>query len=310
MPAPPKDQMTDANAPMATAKGDKKSDDRPHGPSNGNAKGIEQNGPDTANKDGPGAANSPDVPTKAGEMMDNAGTAKDQPDPGNAGHARSDETKAGKQETSWPDFAKLHDQISDGKDEDAKAAAGKVADIAKNSTDARKRDLAKEILAKNERDPKTGEKTKGPNLGGSGGPKKDDLPRDVKIAVANREFAAKIGQLQLDDWRKRLTPDLLKRAGLSDEDWQRYIKNAQAYDALVRQLNAQQIRNAQITAMRGKGGATPNTGARPVEGAGTPGDALGPGRSSSPPEVLPALPRFQSLIEPSKAEKSGVKNGK
>jgi hypothetical protein len=194
-------------------------------------------------------------------------------------------------------IADLHEQLTskDTSDDAANDAARKFADIARNSVDAAKRDLAREILGKNGRDPKTGDKKKGPNPFGSGGPKSGELPADVKLAVANREFAAKIGQMQLDDWKKRLTPDLLRRAGLSEADWQRYVKNMQSYDALVRQLNAEQIRAAH---KRGQGGALPNAGARQVEGGGTSSDTLDGGRVLPPPELIDPHRRFAERKQP------------
>lgn len=285
MPAPAKDQITDAGAPMPIAK-KSAPEQRPDGPPQGASKGIEQNGPDLPNKDAVASTQPPNLQSKGGGMMADAGAPRDNPEqPGIAGQTRDDAPKAGKQEMLWPDLAKVLEQLPND-DASGDMAAKTLKDIANNSSDPRKRDLAKEILAKNGRDPKTGEKIKGPNLTGSKG-KSSGLTDDVKATVANREFAAKIGQMQLDDWRKRLTPELLKKAGLSEADWQRYLKNAQSYDALVRQLNAKTVRDAQ------KRGAGTNFGGALVESANPTNSSLDNASTPPPPEILDAERRFK-----------------
>jgi len=168
--------------------------------------------------------------------------------------------------------------------------------MVKNSDDSRKRDIAKEALEKNGRDPATGkEKKKGPNTFGSG-TKSPGIGDEVKAAAANREFASRIGQMQLDDWKKRMTPGLLKKAGLSEADWQRYVNNLQSYDALVRQLNAKLIRDALKKELRG--GTNPNAGIREVEVTGTSGDPLDSGRAPPPPELREPMNRLLRKANP------------
>lgn len=263
------------------------------GPPQGNAKGIEQNGPDVPNKDHQTAMNpsQPHAKSKGG-MADQAGAAKAEPkqeDGQGAGNARSDGPKTGKSQPTPGDVAKLVEQLAD-RDGKADDAAKALAEIGKSSSDPRLRDLAPEILKKNGRDPKTGkEEKKGPNTFGSGGATKG-ITDTAKAAAVNREFAAKLGQMQLDDWNKRLSPDLLKKAGLSEADWQRYVKAMQSFDALVRRLNAQQIRAAEKQALLGKGGTFPSGGPNLVESKGrnTPLEA---GGALPPPEVFDAQER-------------------
>ncbi len=264
------------------------------GPPQGNAKGVEQNGPEPPNK-GQQTALDPAPPgakAKGGMMGDAAGAAKgDQQQEPAAGSTRGAEQKAGSEQPSLGAVAKLVEQLSDrnGKANDAAAA---LAGFGKTADDPRVRDIVQDILKQNGRDPKTGkEEKKGPNTFGSGG-KTPGIFDDVKAAAVNRLFAAKLGQMQLDDWKKRLTPDLLKRAGMSDADWQRYVQSMQTYDALVRRLNAQQIRAADRKTLLGKGGALPGAGPSLIENKGASNTPLEGGSALPPPELLDAQRRF------------------
>ena len=265
------------------------------GPAEGSAKGIEQQGPDTSNKDQQSAMNPTQPGAKAkGGMMADAGSAKAEPKleegPG-AGDARGDGPSTGKQEPAPGQVAQLVEQLSD-RDGKADEAAKALAKLGADSNDPRLRALLPEILKQNGRDPKTGlEEKNGPNTFGSGGPTKGVID-DIKAAAVNREFTAKLGQMQLDDWKKRVTPDFLKKAGLSQTDWQRYVKSMQSYDALVRRLNAQQIRDAEKKALLGQGGTLSSVGPSLVEGKGTRNTPLDAGNSLPPPEILDAYNRF------------------
>jgi hypothetical protein len=299
MPQPAKEPGPDDGAPMPLAKG---ASSEPQ--TQGYVKGIEQNGPDVPKKDIPAGMNPtqpPDAATKTGAMNDSAGTSKGEsnqgtPDPAQQpGVVRGDEKKATTKEPTWDDIAKLIEELPDHGAVGEKAAKD-LKEIEKTAADPRKRDIAKEALEKNGRDSTTGkEKKKGPNTFGSGGTSAG-IADEVKAAAANREFASRIGQMQLDDWKKRATPDLLKKAGLSEAEWQRYVKNMQSYDALVRQLNAKLVKDALKKELRG--GTNPNAGIREVEGTGPSGDPLDAGRAPPPPELRDAVRRFYNRPNP------------
>jgi hypothetical protein len=87
----------------------------------------------------------------------------------------------------------------------------------------------------------------------------------------------------------------LKKAGLTEAEWQRYVKNMQAYDALVRRLNAQQIRAAEKQSLLGKGGSA---GPSLVEGKGLRDTPLDGGSALPPPELLDAQRRFSERPNP------------
>lgn len=281
-----KDQGDKPNSGDSKDGGDKKS-----GPSQpGNTKGIEQQGPETPSK---GQGNDAD-PTKSGAnakggMMSDAGDSKDAPkqEGSGPGQARDDEPRPNPRNPSWDQMARLIEQLPQA--ENGTEVAKALAEIAKSADDARKRELASDALIKNGRDPKTGneQKKKAPNPVGTGG-KSPGLSDDVKAAIANREFAAKIGQMQLDDWKKQMTPELLKKAGLTEADWQRYLKNRQAHDALVRQLNAKLIREG-TKELRGTSGPG-NGGLVPTVGAGN--STTDEGDAGLPPELRDVLERL------------------
>ncbi len=287
MPAPPRDNAAGKDAPAPSAK---KSEPPSSDPQHGDAKGIDQNGPDIPNKDAQTAQNPTPPPggnSKSGKMPDDAGASK--PGEGGNGQARDDVPQKDRQNPSWDDILKLHAQLQK-RDVDSDAAAKTLAEAGKNADDPRKREAAQDALANNGRDPKTGVETKkGPNPGGTDGTSAGLSDDNIKAAVAKREFAAKIGQMQLDDWKKRVNPELLKKAGMTEADWQRFLKNTQSHDALVRQLNAQLLRGG----VKKLAGSQANSGSvNLVEGAGQANDTLDRGPTVGPPELSDAIRRF------------------
>ena len=58
----------------------------------------------------------------------------------------------------------------------------------------------------------------------------------LKRINPDEEFRKKLGSLQLDnieDLKRRIPPDVLKKAGISDAEWQRFLKNAAEYQRFV-----------------------------------------------------------------------------
>ena len=285
-PAQPKEQPMEDGAPMPTAK-----DSRGEPQTQGHAKGLEQNGPDLPNKNAQ-ATPPPNGQAKAAPMDNTGGTSKDGPaeEAKQPGLARGDDTKTKSKESTWDDIVKQIEQLSN-RDGAAKEAEAALKAIEKGSDDPRKREIAKEALDKNRRDPKPGlEEKKGPNRFGSGG-QTQGISDDVKATIANREFASRVNQMQLDDWKKQMTPDLLKKAGMTEADWQRYLKSAQAHDALVRQLNAKLMQKA-LKELRG--GVNPNPGVRVVENIGASTGPLDASQAPPPPELLDAQRRLNT----------------
>lgn len=285
---PAKENPAADNAPTPAVKNQPENKSKDPAPQ-GAAKGS---GPDLPNKDQETAANGPPPPdgkAKSGKMNDPAqgGEAKQGPgEQATPGQARGDDQKPAPKTPSFDDIAR-HLQDLPREDKAGEDAAKALAGIAKNADDSRMRDIAKAILVKNGRDPKTGEKEKAPNPYGSKPGVSQGVGDDIKAAAANREFAARIGQMQLDDWKKRLTPDLLKKAGMTEADWQNHVKNQEAYDALVRQLNAEAAKKAVKELSKAK---TSGVVSRSIEGQ--PGSDSLRGRNPPPPlELIDPLDR-------------------
>jgi hypothetical protein len=265
------------------------------GKDKGEAKGLDQNGPETPNKDAAMNPKQPPNPQAKGTKADpETNIAEPKPTPPeqakDAGKTRDDASPKAQDEPTWGDLAKLLEKLAKH-DENSDGAGEAIAKIGKQTEDSQKAELAKDVLAKNGRDPGTGKGLKkSPNpYGGSGA--SPGIADDVKAAAANREFARRIAQMQLDDWKKNVTPDVLKKAGLSEADWQRFVKNAQVYDALVRQWNTQ-LAKKQINELRGRTGAPSGSGPRAVDATGIGGGPLDARYAPTPPELRDAQDRF------------------
>jgi hypothetical protein len=298
-PDEPQPQNKDQSAPPQNAGADKnqgdgkeqsseaKSDGKKPGEkseSHANAKSAEQDGPPASNK--AGSEPPPNAGAKAG-TSDGAGNAKaspklepSEPSPGNA---RGDDRKNAGPKSELDQIADRLDQLAGKDGPEKESAAVALAKLAQGAADPALRALAKDILDRNGRDAKTGEKMK---MKGISGGKSPGLSDELMAAAANREFAARIGQLQLDDWKKRVTPDLLKRAGIREADWQRHVQSVEEYSKLVRELNAQLARDA-LKELRGSG--APGVQSGPITGTGNSRlDAISP----TPPDLQDAQRRF------------------
>ncbi len=265
----------------------------PTGDTTGQAKGIEQQGPPIPNKDKQTANAAPPELQAKGGMPPDAGSPKGQPAPGNPppGAARQGDGSAKKEGPTLNDIAKWIEQLPDpaGAGNEAGQALAKAA---RDTDQPPVRKLIHDALKANGRDPKSGiVDKKMPNPFGSSS-RSDGIRDDIQVKAANREFARRIGQLQLDDWRKRLTPGKRQNAGLSETDWQRYLKTASAYDALVQKLNAKLLRDALTKDLRGSTATLPGGAVAPtLTGDGAP---LDPTLAAPPPELRDAQRRFTS----------------
>jgi hypothetical protein len=283
MPQPPKDQAS--GDPMPTVKQAPKN--APLAKDKGDANGPEQDGPEANAKD----AAQPPMPGVKGNKSNDPDSSDAQPKqmpPQQAKDAAQPRGNDADKGVEWDQLAKLVEKVGK-KDENSDAAGKELADIAKNSDDPRKRDIAKDVLDKNNREPDTGkEKKKGPNLAGTNGVSKG-ISDDIKADAANREFTRRIGQMQLDDWKKRITPEVLKKAGMSQADFERFVKDLQAYDALVQKRNADLLRN-QLQSLRGNSAS--GTGLRVVEGPEGSRNPLDRRSAPPPPELRDVQRRF------------------
>jgi hypothetical protein len=140
----------------------------------------------------------------------------------------------------------------------------------------------------------SGTQTQDPGAVGHSKPGGKGIGDEVKPSAANAEHAGRGGNLQLEDLKSRVTPELLKKAGLNEADWQRYLKQAEAYDELLRQRSSDR-RPSRPNEARGTGSRLPGTGPSQVQGAQpNTSSPLEGGQALPPPELRDAQRRFSS----------------
>jgi hypothetical protein len=115
-------------------------------------------------------------------------------------------------------------------------------------------------------------------------------------ATADKEAARRAGSLQLDDIRKKVTKDVLKKANMTEEEYQRFL---QAREALLKQQPPQPTEKEKLAAPS-RGGTTglPSQGVRRVEPGKTDGavplerlDA-----APAPPEFRESYREFSRML--------------
>jgi hypothetical protein len=167
---------------------------------------------------------------------------------------------------------------------------GKEADTAKGEGTGGKTETAKKGQSRG--------KEPGGTLGGRGGP--EEPPR---ASPADPTFAKRAGDLQLDELKKKLTPDVLKKLNWSEQDLQQFLKDARAYKESSRAAD----KATGPDRLRGGGSALPGSGPRQVgPGAGQLNDPLDSLHVLPPPEFRDAHRRFTS--SPPAEGKSGRGN--
>jgi hypothetical protein len=118
-----------------------------------------------------------------------------------------------------------------------------------------------------------------------------------KADKARKDLSRFGGNLQLEDFIKRATPEYRAKAGISDEQWQRLLAQAAEYDALLRktqQPKGKGPRDARGTA----GGPLDSSGPTHVQGAHGVGEPAESGQAETPPELRDAQQRFTTKGPP------------
>jgi collagen type III alpha len=122
-------------------------------------------------------------------------------------------------------------------------------------------------------------------LGGSGGPE-----NDARGSVADAEAARRAGELHLEELKKKLTPDVLKKLHWTEKDRDEFLKQAREYQQWLQQHSKEKL--------SGGRSILPSSGARPVGPAANPAqDSLDSLHILPPPEFRDALRRFSSSPE-------------
>jgi hypothetical protein len=100
-------------------------------------------------------------------------------------------------------------------------------------------------------------------------------------APAKRENAKRLpAELQLDDFRKKVNKDILKKANMSEEDFQKFLK---AYKAYLQKQGVENSKEEELAAPHLGSMAAPNQQLRQI-------DASVKVKSGDPERTGPALP--------------------
>lgn len=164
------------------------------------------------------------------------------------------------------------------------AGSGNNGDPAKGKGSASKGDQIRDKKGKGNSQPVDG------TMG-----KRNDLDDQGKPMDPNLEFLNRAGDLQLDDIRKKLTPDVLNKLNWSQKDADDFLRQAERYQKLLQQ---RQSENSQSQKTGNGQGQLPGFGPREF---GSRSDAtqrpISNGRSLPPAEFAPAYRRLTSEID-------------
>lgn len=125
---------------------------------------------------------------------------------------------------------------------------------------------------------------------GRSGPGGENVPDNLKPTAADKDFADRVANLQLEELKNRVTPDTLKRAGVSDEEWQQFLKNAADYEQLRAKLQNQPKKEPDK--VRAKPGQFAGTNPRAVANPAANANPASIGQPLPPPELREAQRRF------------------
>jgi hypothetical protein len=131
---------------------------------------------------------------------------------------------------------------------------------------------------------------KGGNSGPGGTGLADPAGQDPNI-----EFLRKASQLQLDDLKKRMTPETLKNLNWTEDDWRQFLKDAQKYqDSIGRQQPSDnRLRDKKISQnQKGQAAKGTDNRVRTVDGNPRQADPLLTDRALPPPEFRDAYRQF------------------
>ena len=141
------------------------------------------------------------------------------------------------------------------------------------------------------KDPQLGKSEAKPgNRPGNFGPGGKGITDDIKPQDPIAEFARSGGELQLDDLRKRVTPDMLKEMSWTDGDWKSFLQRTEKYNESIRR-----DRKLATTNPNKKGGTSllPSTRPEPIEfNPSGVSDPLNTDRAQPPPEFREAVRQF------------------
>jgi hypothetical protein len=115
-------------------------------------------------------------------------------------------------------------------------------------------------------------------------------PEAAKGAEASKEFQKKAGNLQLEDYKKKITKEMLEKAKISDQEYKDFLK---AYEDKLKREAAEKTTPDKLPDARRTGGSMSNRSSRQVQSTDKKEDKLQhAGKAEPPPGFGPAYKEF------------------
>src|SRR5207244_2545944 len=107
--------------------------------------------------------------------------------------------------------------------------------------------------------------------------------------VAEKPGEHRPSMMQLEEFKKKITKEMLAEAKISPEEWQKFLKD---YEALAKRADARASRDEKVPGSL-RGGNLPTIGGRQIPAAkGRPDDLKSTGRGKAPPGYRDAYADF------------------
>src|SRR5262249_1816233 len=136
-----------------------------------------------------------------------------------------------------------------------------------------------------------------PGSYGSFGEGGKGFPDDEKGIAPDAKHLKHGGDMQLEDLKKYVTPEMLKKLNITDQEWQRFQRDPAAYEEALRRQHVKSGKNTTEL----KGTTSLIAGQRPREIAGNknaPMDPLQSGVGLPPPEFREPQRLFNTRQQP------------
>jgi hypothetical protein len=115
-------------------------------------------------------------------------------------------------------------------------------------------------------------------------------PEAAKAAEANPEFQKKAGNLQLEDYKKKITKEMLEKAKITEQEYKDFLK---AYEDKLKREAAEKTKPDKLPDPRRPGGFLSNRASRQVQSTDKKEDKLPhAGNAEPPPGFGPAYKEF------------------
>jgi collagen type III alpha len=209
-------------------------------------------------------------------------------------------------EAKDPEVRKAAEEVLDKINKQAKASSDPIPKDKKTSegpaqagpkngnqegSEAAKADASKngEATGKGAQDGKDPQKTKPGDQAGNFGEGGKGITDDITPKPPNADFAKRGSGMQLEDLKKRVTPEILKKLNWSESDWQQFLKDAKAYQ----ERSNRQTMEVNGSKKKGQTSQLPGTGLRQIDGKPNEQvDTLQADRALPPPEFRDAQRQF------------------